>query len=88
LNGNYPNPFNPTTNIQFDLPQSATVSIQVMDLRGRQVMSVPAEFFSAGLNQTISINAGNLTSGLYLYRVVAQGQTKTSIQVGSMTLLK
>ena len=88
LDGNYPNPFNPTTNIQFDLPEASIVSIQVMDLLGREVLSVPAQNFAAGLNQTITINAGNLTSGLYLYRVVAKSQTSTSVKVGSMTLLK
>ena len=88
LDGNYPNPFNPTTNIKFDLPEAATVSVQIMDMLGREVMSVPAQNLGAGANQTIQITAGSLTSGLYLYRVVAQSQSKTDVKVGTMTLLK
>jgi hypothetical protein len=88
LDGNYPNPFNPSTNIQFDLPDAAIVSVQVMDLLGREVMAIPAQNYSSGVNQTIQINAGSLTSGIYLYRVIAQTQSSTSVKVGTMTLLK
>jgi hypothetical protein len=88
LDGNYPNPFNPTTNIKFDLPESAIVSVQIMDMLGREVMSIPSQNLGAGANQTIQIAAGNLTSGLYLYRVIARSQSRTDVKVGTMTLLK
>jgi hypothetical protein len=88
LTGNYPNPFNPTTNITFDLPQSAAVSVNVYDMLGRQVMSVPAATFSAGNARTIGVDAATLPSGTYLYRVIAEMSSNTRVETGSMVLLK
>ncbi len=88
LKGNYPNPFNPSTTIQFDLPESADVSVAVMDLLGRQVMSIPVQAMSAGANRTVRINATALSSGIYLYRITAITGASTSVRVGTMTLLK
>jgi hypothetical protein len=88
LKGNYPNPFNPTTTIQFDLPESADGTIDVMDLLGRRVLGIPAQQMSAGSNQTIQIDANTLSSGIYLYRVTARTQTDAHVKVGTMTLLK
>ena len=51
-------------------------------------MSIPSQNLGAGANQTIQIAAGNLTSGLYLYRVIAKSQSRTDVKVGTMTLLK
>ena len=48
LHGNYPNPFNPSTRIQFDLPETAQVRVQIVDMLGREVMSLPAQEFEAG----------------------------------------
>jgi len=88
LNGNYPNPFNPTTSISFDLPESAEVSVQLLDLLGREVMAIPSQTMQAGANQTVQINASSLSSGIYLYRVIARGASETHMQVKTMTLLK
>jgi hypothetical protein len=88
LNGNYPNPFNPTTSISVDLPATADVTVQVMDLLGREVMAVPSQTMTAGANQTIQINASSLSSGIYLYRVIARSASETNVQVKTMTLLK
>jgi hypothetical protein len=87
LHGNYPNPFNPTTNIRFDLPQSADVRVQVYDILGRQVMTMQYAM-QAGANQTISIDAAHLASGTYLYRVVAEMQGATRAETGKMLLVK
>ncbi len=88
LQGNYPNPFNPTTTIQFDLPETADVTVQILDLLGREVLSLPSQTVDAGSGRSIQINASSLASGIYLYRVIAHGATTTSIQVKTMTLLK
>jgi hypothetical protein len=88
LNGNYPNPFNPTTSISVDLPATADVTVQVMDLLGREVMAIPSQTMTAGANQTIQINASSLSSGIYLYRVIARSASETNVQVKTMTLLK
>ena len=88
LKGNYPNPFNPSTTISFDLPETADVTVQVLDLLGREVMALPSRTMEAGAAKTVQINASSLSSGIYLYRVIARGVTSTSMQVQTMTLLK
>jgi len=88
LDGNYPNPFNPSTTIQFNLPESADVEIQIFDMLGRRVMAIPAQTIQAGANRSIQLNAGQLASGSYLYRVIARMDSKTQVQQGRMMLLK
>lgn len=88
LQGNYPNPFNPTTTIQFDLPQSADVEVQVYDMVGRMVMTLPAQNISAGANRSVQLNASQLASGSYFYRVIARMESKTLVETGRMLLLK
>lgn len=88
LKGNYPNPFNPTTTISFDLPESADVTVQVLDLLGREVMAIPSQTLTAGAGQTVQIDASSLSSGIYLYRVIARSASTTHMQVKTMTLLK
>ncbi|MEM9666391.1 MAG: cohesin domain-containing protein [Bacteroidota bacterium] len=88
LHANYPNPFNPTTNISFDLPESADVTVTVVDILGREVMSVNYGTLGAGANQVLEFDASTLASGLYVYRVVATSRTATEIMTGRMTLLK
>lgn len=88
LNGNYPNPFNPTTNISFNLAEAANVSIDVFSVIGQRVMSIPAQQMSAGSNLNIQVDASNLTSGLYIYRVTANSATNSFVKTGRMTLIK
>jgi hypothetical protein len=88
LTGNHPNPFNPTTNISFDLPQSAAVSVTVYDMLGRQVMSLPETTFSAGSARTIAVDATSLASGTYMYRVSADMGANMRVETGSMVLMK
>jgi len=88
LHGNYPNPFNPGTKIQFDIATSSDVRVEVYDVSGRLVMVVPAGLLPAGANQTVYVDASSLTSGTYLYRVVAESATGTGVAAGRMTLLK
>ncbi len=88
LHGNYPNPFNPSTRIQFDLPERAQVMLQVVDMLGRKVMEYPAQAFDAGANRTIELNATQLVSGTYLYRMVAIGSETKYQKTGRMMLMK
>ncbi len=88
LHGNYPNPFNPSTRIQFDLPESAQVSLQIVDMLGREVMTLPAKEFEAGANRSMEVNAVNLASGTYLYRMIATGAESRFVKSGRMTLVK
>ena len=88
LHGNYPNPFNPSTRIRFDLPETAQVRVQIVDILGREVMSLPAQEFEAGANRSMEINAMNLASGTYLYRMIATGAEERHVKTGRMTLVK
>ncbi len=88
LKGNYPNPFNPTTTVQFDLPDAAEVSIEIFDILGRRVLSIPQISFAAGTARSVEIDASLLSSGLYLYQVTARMTQQTRVETGRMTLLK
>jgi hypothetical protein len=83
LHSNYPNPFNPTTNIHFDLPLAETVRIEVFDVLGRRMMVLADETLPAG-QHALPLDASRLPSGIYLYRV----QAGRSEAVGRMVLLK
>lgn len=88
LKGNYPNPFNPSTNIQFDLPFNATMTVDVFNTLGQKVMTIQPGTFSAGTNQQLSLNAVDLNSGIYIYRLTAQSNNQTITRFGKMMLLK
>ena len=87
LYNNFPNPFNPTTNIKFDLPEQASVKVQVVDVLGRQVMEVNGGTLSSG-QKVITLDGSRLSSGVYYYKVVAEGSTKTYSQSSKFTLVK
>lgn len=65
---NFPNPFNPTTNINFDLPRVSMTRITVYDLLGREVDVLANEVLAAG-KYNINFNASNLSSGVYFYKI-------------------
>ena len=88
LLGNYPNPFNPSTTIQFDLPAYADVQIDVLDLLGRTMITIPSQSFDAGSKKSISVDASALSSGIYMYRVIARTAKDTHVSTGTMTLIK
>lgn len=76
LEQNYPNPFNPATNIRFSLPEAGEVSLSVYNVQGQRVATLTEGSRSAGTHQ-ISFNAGNLASGVYLYRLQTESATLT-----------
>jgi hypothetical protein len=65
LHDAYPNPFNPTTTISFDLPEASMVDVRVFDIMGREVRHLLNEMHSAGQVQ-VMFDGSNLPSGLYL----------------------
>ncbi|MBK6766458.1 MAG: T9SS type A sorting domain-containing protein [bacterium] len=70
LGANYPNPFNPLTQIQIGLPEAQNVKLTVYDIMGREVARLADGYFTAGYH-TVSFDGTNLASGVYLYRVEA-----------------
>ncbi|MFZ2324362.1 MAG: T9SS type A sorting domain-containing protein [Ignavibacteriaceae bacterium] len=80
---NYPNPFNPVTKINFSLPEPGNVKLAVYNLLGQEVRVLVNGFTEAGTH-TIDFAANNLSSGIYLYKIEANGFIKTK----KMTLLK
>jgi hypothetical protein len=70
LYNNYPNPFNPSTKIKFDLPKSSNVKIKIYDMNGRMVNEVFDLNLDAGTYET-TYNAAALASGIYYFRIDA-----------------
>ena len=88
LYDNYPNPFNPTTQIAVDLPEAATTEITVWNIMGQRVATLYTGDLNAG-HHTLNFdgrdsNGKQLTSGMYLYRVAAGKYNATK----KMTLMK
>lgn len=80
---NYPNPFNPSTTIQFSLPKSSNVLLKVYNLLGQEVATLLDGFREAGVH-FINFDAVNLNSGLYIYKIEADGFSTAR----KMTLIK
>ncbi|MEX0610375.1 MAG: T9SS type A sorting domain-containing protein [Balneolaceae bacterium] len=83
LNQNFPNPFNPTTKISYNLPTSGDVKLEVFDITGRLVSTLISQSQIAG-NYTLSFDASAFSSGIYIYRLKASG----FVQTRKMTLIK
>ena len=72
LQQNHPNPFNPGTTIEYSIPQLSTVEIKVLDVLGREVVTLLSEEKPAGA-YTVRWNADGVASGVYFYRLQAGG---------------
>lgn len=83
LQPNYPNPFNPTTNIQFELPVQEYVQLKIYDTIGRYVATLIDSELASGVHH-ITWDASSLSSGLYLIQLKAGNKFFTQ----KMTLLK
>lgn len=90
---NYPNPFNPSTRIEFGLPVSSSVKLQIYNIVGELVYEFSNNKLSAG-NHAIVWNGLNSNgvfagSGIYLYRLTANGEDNSTFQqVRKMMLVK
>lgn len=90
---NFPNPFNPETEISFALPEPSSVKIVVSDMLGREIVTLVDRHYSAGYQRVTwkgTDRSGNkIGSGVYLCRIVATGQNgKQFMKVMKMALTK
>ena len=83
LSQNYPNPFNPETKIDFTIPERQNITLKVYNTLGEQVAELLNEEKDAG-NYSVSFNASNLPSGIYIYTLATQNRTL----IKKMTVLK
>ncbi|HRE40521.1 MAG TPA: M12 family metallo-peptidase [Ignavibacteria bacterium] len=73
---NYPNPFNPETNIKFDIAKSGQVNLAIYDMTGREVAILVNQQLGAGV-YNFNWNAINMSSGIYFYRLTTPDFTDT-----------
>lgn len=83
LLANYPNPFNPSTTISYQLPQSGFVSLKVFDALGKEVAVLANERRNSGYH-SVEFNAKDLSSGLYFYQL----KVNNFISTKKMLLIK
>ena len=91
LSQNFPNPFNPSTTIEFYLVEPSVVTLKVYNLLGQEVATLVNHESMEDGNQSVEFDAANLTSGIYLYKITAQGtgDAKQQFQaIKKMVLLK
>ena len=80
----YPNPFNPTTTLQFTLSQEHSISVEIFSLTGQRIAQVvTSKRFSAGTHQ-LGVDASTWSSGTYVYRISGNFGLKT----GKMVVVK
>jgi len=83
LHQNFPNPFNPITNIQFSVPNLSPVSISIYNVQGELVEYIVNDEYGPG-NYTVVLNAEGYSSGIYFYRL----QTDNSILTRKFIIIK
>lgn len=83
LEDNYPNPFNPITNITFTIPEKTFVTLKVYDALGREITELINNFLDKGYHK-ITFNGSSLPSGIYYYQFIAG----TNNSIKKMLLIK
>lgn len=83
LHPNYPNPFNPVTNIEYALPEPRAVTVRIYSVQGELLRTLREGIQNAGVHR-IKLNTEQWSSGIYRYEVQADEQ----IRSGSMIMLK
>lgn len=76
ISQNYPNPTNGTSQVSVNLNKSANVSLEVFNIMGQRVFEIASAKLSEG-NHILTINASNLSAGMYTYSVIVNGERTT-----------
>ena len=74
LHGHYPSPSSGDTQIIFDLPERASVSVELHDLLGRRIATIPPQIMDPATQQSVLVPTSTLPGGMYLYRVIVTKQ--------------
>jgi hypothetical protein len=92
LSGNYPNPFNPETTIKFSLKEDSDVNIKIYNIKGSVVRTLVDGEMSTAYHEVVwdgKDNAGrSVSSGLYFYKMVSEGNSGRYTSTKKMILLK
>ena len=89
LIGNFPNPFEVETEVEFDLPLAAVVSLEVFDLLGRQVYTSQPRVFEPGIGLRLTVGGfERMSPGVYSYRILARMPEVQRILTGHMVFAK
>ncbi|MEO8210730.1 MAG: T9SS type A sorting domain-containing protein [bacterium] len=83
LSQNFPNPFNPSTTINFDMPIDGFVSLKIFNSSGKEVATLLNESRTSGYH-SVNFDASNLSSGIYYYKL----ETNNFSKVMKMALIK
>lgn len=87
MSQNYPNPSNPRSKINFEIPVNGKVTIKVYDITGREVITLLDENREADY-YTVEFDGTNIASGVYFYRIYAEGENKNFTKTLKMILIK
>ena len=80
LSQNFPNPFNPSTAIDYSLAKESFVQLKIFDVLGREIKTLIDEKESLG-KHTVHFDASDLNSGIYFYRIIAGGFSQSQKMV-------
>jgi hypothetical protein len=89
LEQNFPNPFNPSTRVRFQLPETSTITLELFDVLGRRVGTLARGELAAGTHEAV-VRGDNLASGVYYYRLEARGiaGSRPFVATRMLTLLR
>jgi hypothetical protein len=87
LRGNFPNPFGASTQLVFDLPENAVVTMEVYDMLGRRLF-VREEQVAAGAGRSLQLAGTPFPSGNYFYRLRAEMNGQTTVKTGRFSVVR